>query len=268
MAGHSTHKPLAVPNEFLMKTILITGNGAVENGWLPVVNALKKVYPLAEEIEPNFVFAAIIYKLRWLDIQLDRREHDAQLSENLQNKFNKTVSDCQNITKEIINELNIAHASGIIRPRDELKLLHYLYLNTETKILTTNWDSTIMDFVGNRDNTVFLHGCTSETLFLPSEMIEEGYRKRANLEVSYGRMAGKAMSWLENYGERLVIYGLSLSPLDVELGLLISDGFVDTSNPKSVVIVDPDYEPVKQRLCFLLPHIEPECYRPEDLSKL
>lgn len=254
-----------------MKTILITGNGAVKNGWLPVVNALKKVYPLAEEIEPNFanfVFAAIIYKLRWLDIQLGRREHDTQLLENLQNKFNKTVSECQKIKKEIINELNKAHASGIIRPRDELKLLHYLYLNTESKIITTNWDSTIMDFVGNMGYTVFLHGCTSETLFLPSEMIEEGYRKRANLEVPYDRVAGEAMSWLQDYGERLVIYGLSLSPLDVELGHLIADGFFDTSNPKSVVIVDPNYELVKQRLCFLLPHVEPECYRPEDLSKL
>jgi hypothetical protein len=254
-----------------MKTILITGNGAVENGWLPVVNALKKVYPREEEIDPdfaNFVFAAIIYKLRWLDIQLGRRERNAHLLDDLQNKFKRTVSEYHEIKKEIINELDKAHESGFIRPRDDLKLLHDLYLNTETKIITTNWDSTIMDFVGNRHGTVFLHGCTSETLFLPSEGIEEGYRKRAKLEVPYDRLAWEFMSCLQDYGERLVIYGLSLSPLDVELVHLIADGFAGTSNPKSVVIVDPKYEPVKKRLCFLLPHIEPECYLPEDLGKL
>ena len=250
-----------------MNTILFTGTGAVKNGWLPVETALKKACSFVGQIDPNLVFAAIIYKLRWLDIQLSR-EHDSTLLRKLKNKFDATVSEYIEIKKEITNELNKAHASGVICPREELKLLDYLYLNSESKIITTNWDSTIMDFVGKKYDTLFLHGRTSETLFLPSEMIEEGYRKRANLEAPHGEVAGLAMSWFQDYSDRLVIYGLSLSPLDVELVLVIADGFYGTSNPKSVVIVDPNYELVKQRFCFFFPGIEPECYRPEDLSKL
>ena len=253
-----------------MNTILITGNGAVNNGWQPVLHALKKIYRL-EDINPkfaNFIFASIIYKLRWLDTQLGCSQHDIQLKKNLEKKFDETVSDYKKIKNEIINELKKAHESGLISPRKELKFLKYLYLNEETKIITTNWDSTIINSIGNRNDTIFLHGCTSDTLFLPSETIEESYRQRAKLEIPYGKVTGMAISWLQGYGKRIVIYGLSLSPLDVELGLIIADSFSDTSNPKSIIIVDPDYESVKQRLCFLLPHVKPECYHPEDLSEI
>lgn len=252
-----------------MNTILITGTGAVKNGWLPVLKGLERVFPSAvPHSDPNLVFATVVHKLRWLDSQLDSGKHNTTRLARLQNAFDRTVSEYQKIKKAIIEELDKAHAYGVICPRDELKLLDYLYLSTETRIITTNWDSTTRDFAGNRFETLFLHGCTSKTLFLPSETIEERYRKRANLEAPLDMAAALAMKWLQDYGDRLVIYGLSLSPLDVELGLVIADGFHGTSHPKSAVIVDPDYEVVKQRLRFFVPHVEPECYRPADLSRL
>ena len=254
-----------------MKTILITGTGAVENGWLPVLNALKRVFSSRAPIpqsDPNFVFASVVYQLRWLDRQLGSRAHNNALLAEIRKKFDATVSDYQEIKKAITDELNRAHSCGLIYPRDELKLLEHLYLNEETKIITTNWDSTTKDFAGNRFDILFLHGCTSETLFFPSETIEEHYRKRGRLQPPHDMAAAMAMSWLQDYGDRLIICGLSLSPLDAELAHVIADGFDGTSNPRSVVIVDPKYQRVKERLRFVLPHVEPECYRPEDLSQV
>lgn len=139
-----------------------------------------------------------------------------------------------------------------------------------TCVATTNWDLLFEPYFskGQINQIIYVHGNVKypDTLYLPTESIVEPYRPYTAESRLHGAIAGKLMSILQDTNQ-LVIYGLSLSPLDVELGLVIRDGFANTVLPDKVVVIDCNPHLVVERLQYLGIENTPDCYRPEEISR-
>jgi len=59
------------------------------------------------------------------------------------------------------------------------------------------------------------------------------------------------MVWLE-CADELIIYGLSLSPLDAELSLVLSESMSERRSQLNVTVIDREPLPVAARIKFLL----------------
>jgi hypothetical protein len=74
---------------------------------------------------------------------------------------------------------------------------------------------------------------------------------------------------LRGLGEahRVVLYGISLSPLDAELGQTLATGW-NNPNLREIIVVVPDHEVVAHRVNLLLDHrrgVIVKGYAPNDL---
>jgi hypothetical protein len=235
-------------------TAVVAGAGAVENAWAPILRALEPWhdFPLTPDGANSFL-ARLVYLLRWWSSdpsELGRRELESHL------KFLRAVRSA------IATELQAAEAAGEIKARHELKLLlHDLLLPFGRRfiLVTTNWDSVVKCAIENilyddyrcEINPLHIHGSVRDpnTLYLPSEMTKEPYRSRGE-EMSIGGLHGDIWRALES-AHRTILYGLSLDPLDAELGQTLACGW---SNPnlEEILIVNPNHESVARRVNLLL----------------
>ncbi len=93
-------------------------------------------------------------------------------------------------------------------------------------LVTTNWDTvvpTALSRIVNRTMKGIIRprhipGSIEDeaTLYLPTEMTKEPYRSKAE-EQRHGQNYGSVWRGLEG-AHRAIVYGLSLSPLDADLG--------------------------------------------------
>ncbi len=263
-----------------MRAALLVGAGAVENGWAPVIRALQGYcyVPLSAK-GANFYMARLIYKLRFyiyklrsygtLDIDLARQEA-AMLKDHL-----------ANIRKAICTELSAAQSSGEIKIRKEFDhVIEKLLLPdcNEFLMVSTNWDlvadkaiTQVPKIRGASSKwnirTLHIHGSIKKhnTLYLPSEVIREPYREKGE-EEEIGNLHSSIMLGLE-VAHRIVLYGLSISPLDAELSQLLLVGW-DNPNLREILIVDPDHESIAERVMLLLRprEISVRGYHPSDLA--
>lgn len=233
---------------------LIYGAGAVENAWNPVLRALNGYldFPLSPD-GANLYLARLVYLLRW-NASLNNEHGRAELSKYI---------DFLNIAKiKIAQELRLSQKKGEIRHRPALEnLLWKFIIPTHEGILfvSTNWDTVIESQIKKilikdfklKMNTVHIHGSTENAnrMYLPSELVREPYRKKSD-EVWLGQQHGKTWRALENC-RKVIIYGLSLDPLDAELGMVLAAGLC---NPmlNEILIVDPNHSMVAHRVNVLL----------------
>ncbi|MCI1016875.1 hypothetical protein HWE04_23715 [Herbaspirillum sp. C7C2] len=132
-------------------------------------------------------------------------------------------------------------------------------MNNGILLISTNWDTVIENAIRKiliKDfhlqlNPIHIHGSVSNTnrMYLPSEVTRERYRDKAD-EIWIGNQHGLAWMSLENC-RKVVIYGLSLDPLDAELGMVLAAGF---SNQvlEEILIVDPNHSVIAHRVNLLL----------------
>jgi hypothetical protein len=67
----------------------------------------------------------------------------------------------------------------------------------------------------------------------------------------------------------ILLYGLSLDPLDAELSLLLSGAFAGNKTIQEVIIINPNYQLVRKRVKIVLfrkNHITIRCFHPENLE--
>lgn len=233
---------------------LITGAGAVENAWDPILKALTPFndFPLTAD-GANSYLARLVYLARWFT---------TSTCENA-DQYSKEILDSLHSAKSnIIRELKKAEKSHEIRPRPSLeplvKELLIPYGSTFT-LITTNWDTVVSNAIKKilrpdyRLNLrpIHIHGSVAKlsTMYLPSEMTKEPYRKSKD-EQAIGRIHGLVWSTLERV-QRVIIYGLAIDPLDAELGQTLAAGW---SNPnlEEILIVDPNHQIVSHRVNLLL----------------
>jgi len=235
---------------------LLIGTGSVENAWNPVIKAFKDVMNI--QVTPdgaNFLFANSIYLLRVYST-IGHPDAPKLLEISKRNMYL--------LKKAIAKNLHRAHVRKEIKVRPALKKIlqrHVIAKEKSFSVITTNWDKTVDEIVSeemkvigiNSSNPVFhIHGDVSdfENLYLPSEITEETFRTKTE-SFRIGLKHSAAGHALEK-SNHLIIYGLSLDPLDAELAMTLTSAF-NSKNLKEVTIINLENEKAKimERVCLL-----------------
>lgn len=255
------------------KIAMLVGSGAVENAWEPILNCFKPINGHETDADSiNFLLAKYICALR---LYSKSPRGAVQLKEEL-----KTVS----LLKEVIAEaLKLGEAKGLLKPRKEFRtILDKFVLSNPSNlfgIITTNWDTVIDNeadrWVKDRYHNIesakvfHLHGSieSHKELYLPSETSMENYRTDAeNDKIGYSHY--QTLKFLMQ-ANSLILYGISLDPLDAELTLLLNGAFTPGTSIKEVIIINPEYQKVRKRVKILLfrkNYISIRCFHPEYLD--
>jgi hypothetical protein len=233
------------------KVGLVVGAGAVKNSWNPVVRAIQKHFdfPLNDD-GANCFLTRLVYLLRWYastgnDKEL--REHKAFLAA---------------VREDICRELVEAERKNEIVVRNAFHQIIDRFLVPRScafMLLTTNWDTVVETALYGHltrehrvsVNPLHIHGSVKKhsTLYLPSEVTREPYRTPEE-DREIGSIHGTAWRALEE-ARWVIVYGLSVSPLDAELAQTLAAGLSNDVLEQIDVIV-PDHAIVAHRINLLL----------------
>lgn len=254
--------------------VIVVGAGAVENAWIPILNAIKTVFKQDVDVDAaNCIFARLIYLLRFY----------SKIPQTGAEKYLNISRENMKILKNTIcHEIKITQSKGILKPRNEFrKILKKFAFNGSLNrvcLISTNWDTVIDDDAddllkqiygsGQTLKCLHIHGSVefSEHLYLPSETTQENYRSvTENKKMGLNHFS--TMQFLEQ-ANQVLIYGLSLDPSDAELSQVLSGAGLK-NNLHEIIIVNPDYERIKNRVKALMyprVNIKIRCFSPEDLE--
>lgn len=225
-------------------TTVVLGAGAVENAWPPVLTAIGA----ANADEGNFMFAAVVTNLRhyWsLDDKMfaDQRE--------------QALSEYQRVKGAIAHRLSQDAATIRLRPAFDGYVSRFA--KNPVTFATTNWDLSLPTWCKAHsigfDKQHYLHGTIdpvmssgvpSKTLLLPSEVRNEPYREASGGAFHIGTENFVFTGALLTSTQRLVVYGLSVSPLDAELGFWLSN--IASGKIDQIIVINPSAWHVLLRL--------------------
>ncbi len=255
------------------KIAILLGAGAVENAWDPIFNVFRPINGQETDADTaNFLFAKSICAMR---LYSKLPSGIVQLKE--EQALVKSM-------KEVICEvLKRAQQTGFLKPRKEFVAIlnKFVHVNPNNLIgfITTNWD-TVIDFEADRwvkekyygierAKVFHIHGSLEahEHLYLPSETSMENYRSDdENDKLGYSHYV--TLQFLSE-ANCIILYGISLDPLDAELNLLLSGTFSRSKTIKDIIIINPDYHKIRKRVKILLfprSDINIRCFEPENLE--
>lgn len=257
------------------KVCLITGAGAIENAWKPIIRILEPDYKFVFDIDSsNYFLSLLVYQLR--AIAFDERPEAKQHLELI-------LRDYHLIKSELCRSLIFAeqHKEIFIRKQFFSILDKFIFhKHIKSAQITTNWDTVVdnaINYYGHsteggtigRLETFHLHGSVlnPKTLYLPSEIAREPYRSKE-----------ESLQLMKNHSSVLhvvsecnctILYGISLDPLDAELGQILALGW-DSINTNEIVVINPDYLKVVKRVRLLLNNenreVKVRAYLPDDLE--
>ena len=255
------------------KIAILVGAGAVENAWEPILTCFRPINGLETDADTaNFLFSQSICALR---LYSKSPKGIKQLKEELE-----TVNSLKDA---VCFSLKVAQKRGILKPRKEFTaILDKFVLSNPTNLfgfVTTNWD-TVIDTEADRwvkekyhnieSAKVFhIHGSihAHEHIYLPSETSMENYRSDdENHKIGLDHFG---MYQFLAEANVIILYGLSLDPLDAELSLLLNGAFAKSKTIREVIIVNPNYSVVQKRVKILLfrkTGISIRCFHPENLE--
>lgn len=255
------------------KIAILVGAGAVENAWEPLLDCFRPINGDETDADTaNFLFAKSICAMR---LYSKSPKGAVQLKEE---------QELVNSMKDVIcDALKLAQQKGILKSRKEFTaILDTFVLSNPTNlfgIVTTNWDTAI-DIEADRwvkekyhdieSAEVFhIHGSIEahEHLYLPSETSMENYRSdEENHKVGYAHYA--TFQFLKE-ANSIIIYGLSLDPLDAELNLSLNGALKNGKALTEIIIINPDYQKIRKRVKILLfprTDIIIRCFKPDNLE--
>jgi hypothetical protein len=241
-------------------TTILTGAGSVENAWRPINRVLG--FDRDDTASANIVFSTIVQQLRLYSMLTSPENEQPHLREAFQQQNILLFKKYSEYKLKIAVELEKSIKSGELGLRKEFDSLIKIHCTTEPNVITTNWDDLIQTYVwsvwGQNNWVKFLHGCYNRihsfmpgnnyteahnSFLLPSESSYEPYFPEATKN-HLGTSAFTA-SGTFFFTEKLILYGISLSPLDSELNLFIGNAL---KNLNEIIIIDPDYSSVFLRL--------------------
>jgi hypothetical protein len=256
------------------KVVLFAGAGAVERSWEPVRRALRKTFPaLLTADNAAFAVAHLVYQLRLACSRPAAEDPAHALGEQLRGRLER-------VRREIAGELRRAQDAGELRTHVSFdRVVERLALAEDAAftLITTNWDEVVDRRVRELCGPIrakqlsihHLHGRLSEpdSLYLPSEMRCEPYRDQAEAR-ALDALHTAAMRDLER-ADRMIVYGVSLSPLDVELAFAIGE-VCRRGTLADIHVIDRDACAVAERLSITLgrsdlPPIHCSC--PDELER-
>jgi len=236
----------------------ITGSGAIENAWSPIIKILEDIpLNICDADSVNCYLTRIIYLLRFYSV--------AKLP-NSKIELKEILQDFKKLKEAICAALIFAEKIGMIKPRQEIEniLKKFIFSKTiKSVFITTNWDLVLDNYINkigqskspsqNSSSIIVhhIHGSveSSNSLYLPSEIINEPYRSEEdNQEMGYKHAA--TIRILQQC-DKTIIYGLSLDPLDAELSQILASGW-GTGKTREIIVINPDYKKVCQRVRLLI----------------
>lgn len=254
--------------------VIIFGAGAVENSWTPVLKAFKKVMDLDVDTDgANTLFASFIYLLRFYS-KIPVEQARIHLKGQIENT---------NILKDAIcDEVKYAQKQSILKPRKEFReiLQKFVFNDFNNKIclISTNWDTVIDNDVEDfskqikieKPKCIHIHGSVeyAKHMYLPSETTQENYRSDQENK-NFGRNHFITMNILEHVNQ-IILYGISLDPLDAELCQNLNGMFARNVGLKEIIIINPECKKIKSRVSALIfpkRDIKIKCFKPENLNQ-
>jgi hypothetical protein len=211
-------------------TVILAGNGALQNGWEPYRSHLKdiqdKLMPqipgLGEYIlntpDPTIYLARQAYRYRFLEqVNSDSkdRENLEKIIHDIAKRYQKTPLKLQDFPEKAIRRID----KNILN---------------DFAVVTTNWDRTLFTDRKFGKNIIQLHGICSrpETLILPTDFtIDSHINKRVTGSDDFSelyQMLNITHRWLKN-AKTVITWGINFNPYDAEL---LAVAFVDYNRPK------------------------------------
>lgn len=243
-------QPCSAPRYMATKNgLLLLGNGAVKDGWNPVIEALNGVV-CAEVCSPdgaNFAMARLVYIARELSRGVSE-DHEKYCVPH-----REALTRLRSAKKQIAAELSKTEVS--VRPEFQpVVTAARAKVEGGLSVVTTNWDRSVeaaASSLGLTTEVRYLHGsvCSPQALFLPSEMADEPYRTSEEKNTATNERG--ALATLVDESDLIVVYGLSVSALDAELGQVLASGMAG-AGMKTVWVIDPQYPFVCERVDGLL----------------
>lgn len=243
-------------NEIKNVTIIV-GAGAVQNAWNPIIKALKYITKREFTADSaNFYLARYVYLLKFYSFD-GYKGNKSKIRE---------IKDFINLMKEeICNEIRISHKESEIKPQKEFnEIVEKFLINEKFKsfLISTNWDNVIDVEINKKykheiDNKVkdiecfHIHGNVKypKTMYLPSEIISEKYRHKN--EISYHNNNHISIINLLRKTHKLILYGLSLDPLDAELSQTLAASIAH-EKLEVIIIINPEHEKIYRRVELLI----------------
>jgi hypothetical protein len=235
--------------------VYLFGTGAVEGAWEPVLKAISQSQREAvlDRDLANWWFnvqgriahlasswGALTYE--GLEARFGPGQHDlvSEAMKQLAKSYRQQVSS---LKVEIAREIALAQDRGDLRAREPfLTRVARDAGHGSTVILTANWDLSLERLLealhGEPSKVHHLHGDIRDpaAMLLPGESPEELCREaidNAKLTKAYFT----AMGVLKR-ARRVYVAGLSLSPLDAALGVVLGVGLLGNPNPGEIIIVN------------------------------
>jgi hypothetical protein len=214
------------------RTVFLVGTGAEEGAWSPVTKAIESLFPRGQAPGDgdgwvNFVMAKMV------------AVHRAQHGSGNFGAHGRT--DLQRLKEEIATSLRQAVARGDLRPRPKFLEVAQDPIWGERVFLTTNWDTSIKSALPGAD-VRYIHGSASDptTLYLPSDYAFDPSHPESTRNKMLLALDGCIQAFWG--ASTIVIYGLSLDPLDGELAAICATGFqakvTGEEQLKKIVIYD------------------------------
>lgn len=258
------------------QVVLITGSGAVENAWKPIIRILEPDYKFEFDIDSsNSFLALLVYQLRTVAL-----ENTPQSKEHLE----IMKRDYNLIKQELCRSLMFAQTHNEIFIRKQFyHILDKFIFQKHIKFvhITTNWDSVVdnaINYYGHsteggkigKIKTFHIHGSAESPngLYLPSEITKEPYRSDDE-SIEMKKNHSLALNTISACN-RTILYGLSLDPLDAELSQILAMGW-NSESIKEIIVINPDCKKVMKRVKLLFSNyndreIEICGYLPNDLE--
>ncbi|MBL0183688.1 MAG: hypothetical protein IPP96_15960 [Chitinophagaceae bacterium] len=129
-------------------------------------------------------------------------------------------------------------------------------------LISTNWDTVIdkaadelvKQFYTNIESLkcFHIHGSVDshEHLYLPSETSQEKYRSPDDNN-RHGLDHYTTLKFFKE-ANQIILYGLSLDPLDAELRIILNSTFTTSINLREVLVINPDFKKVRQSKWFVI----------------
>ena len=259
-------------------TVLLIGNGAIENGSIPLENIVYdpntagkrdgtgKLLHTKNVTIHYLARMAYLYRSNseWLLLEAARVEELTKDKHDKLENIKGYLSQVKKLRNKLEKLYRIATTSRTISLRDR-ELFDEFYSRNNTGIITINWDEVLWND-SSIENIIQLHGRCSmpDSLVLPTEMIidtnifklhEEGLLKNYNarktdwlskffkgskeIRQSLENAHLTAYDWL-NKARKLIIWGVAFNVYDAELVSLFQAK--QFNELKEVVIVNPESE--------------------------
>jgi len=233
----------------MVDTVFLVGTGAAEGAWDPVLQAIRDVdshaFGCVESDLANFYMAKLVAVFRAIRAS---EAHGKPLASPIPEQLQK-------LKRQISTLLKGATSSQALRLRPFFReVVARPEWGSSMVFVTTDWDELIEEAFP-KATVHHVHGSISDpdSLFLPSDF---AFDCAHNSDVRNKMLIAQGKCIEELWKARtVVIYGLSLDPLDSELAAVCATGFNQERLERIVIYnLESARQCIQGRVKLLLPH--------------